>query len=104
MRELQHLVREGQETTSSTQLGGRLGITDAQVRKDLANFGQFGYPGVGYRCHELIPKIRGILGTDRGWRVGIVGVGNLGRALLGHRGFGGQGFQVVAAFDSDANK
>ena len=104
LREVQHLIREGQETTSSTQLGARLGITDAQVRKDLAYFGQFGYPGVGYRCRELMPTIRRILGTDRAWRVGIVGLGNLGRALLGHRGFQGQGFRITAAFDSDPAK
>ncbi len=65
LRELQHLVRDGLETTSSTRLGSLLGFTDAQVRKDLAYFGQFGYPGVGYRCEELIHEIKRILGTDR---------------------------------------
>jgi len=99
LRELSHLIREGQETTSSTHLGSRLGLTDAQIRKDLAYFGQFGYPGIGYRCTELVKEIRGILGTDRDWPVGIVGMGNLGTALLGHRGFAQQGFRVVAAFD-----
>jgi redox-sensing transcriptional repressor len=99
LRELQHLVRDGAETTSSTQLGKLLGFTDAQVRKDLAHFGQFGYPGIGYRCAELIEAIRKILNTNRSWRVGLVGVGNLGRALLGYRGFSQQGFEVVAAFD-----
>jgi redox-sensing transcriptional repressor len=104
LRELQHLVRDGQETTSSTQLGTLLGFTDAQVRKDLAYFGQFGYPGIGYRCEELIQQIKKILGTDRGWPVVMVGVGNLGRALLGYKGFEQQGFQVVAAFDVDPAK
>jgi redox-sensing transcriptional repressor len=104
LRELQQLIRNGNETTSSTQLGHRLGITDAQVRKDLAYFGQFGHPGVGYRCQELIVRIRAILGTDREWRVAIIGLGNLGRALLGYRGFSGQGFSVVAAFDCDVSK
>ena len=99
LRELQHMVRDGAETTSSTQLGKLLGFTDAQVRKDLAHFGQFGYPGIGYRCAELIEAIRKILNTNRSWRVGLVGVGNLGRALLGYRGFSQQGFEVVAAFD-----
>lgn len=101
LRELQQLVRAGVETTSSTQLGRTLGFTDAQVRKDLAFFGAFGYPGLGYRCEELIPEIKRILGTDRRWPVVIVGIGNLGRALLGYRGFGQQNFEVVAAFDSD---
>ena len=101
LRELQHLLRSGCETTSSTQLGRLLGFTDAQVRKDLAYFGQFGHPGIGYRCSELVTAIRQILGSDRDWPIGLVGVGNLGRALLGYRGFGQQGFRVVAAFDAD---
>ena len=104
LRELQHLIRDGHETTSSTQLGRRLGFTDAQVRKDLAYFGQFGYPGIGYRCHELIDAIKGILGTNQPWSLAIVGLGNLGRALMGYRGFQHQGFQIVAAFDIDPAK
>ena len=104
LRELQHLLSEGNETTSSSQLGRRLGFTDAQVRKDLAHFGHFGHPGIGYRCDELVGAIRKILGTDRQWRVALVGVGNLGRALLGYRGFHRQGFRLVAAFDTDPIK
>ncbi len=104
LRELQHLVRDGFETTSSTQLGTMLGFTDAQVRKDLAYFGQFGHPGIGYRCHELIGAIKRILGTDRSWPVALVGLGNLGRALLRYRGFGNQGFRMEVAFDVDPGK
>jgi redox-sensing transcriptional repressor len=104
LREVQQLVRDGRETTSSTQLGKRLGFTDAQVRKDLAYFGQFGYPGIGYRCSELVAAIKSILGTDQDWPIALVGVGNLGRALMGYRGFQQQGFRIVAAFDSDATK
>jgi redox-sensing transcriptional repressor len=104
LRELQHLVRDGHETTSSTQLGSLLGFTDAQVRKDLAYFGQFGYPGIGYRCSELIDAIKGILGTDRCWPVALVGLGNLGRALIGYKGFENQGFRIAAAFDVDPGK
>lgn len=104
LRELQHLVAEGAQTTSSNQLGVRLGFTDAQVRKDLAHFGQFGHPGVGYRCDELIAEIRKILGTDRKWSVALMGVGNLGRALLGYRGFESQGFRIAAAFDAAPEK
>jgi redox-sensing transcriptional repressor len=95
------LVRDGRATVSSSQLGKRLGFTDAQVRKDLAHFGHFGHPGIGYRCHELIAQIRHILGTDRQWTVTMVGVGNMGRALLRYKGFAAQGFQIVAAFDVD---
>jgi redox-sensing transcriptional repressor len=104
LRELQHLVAEGAQTTNSSQLGERLGFSDAQVRKDLAYFGNFGHPGIGYRCDELIGEIRRILGTDRRWTVVLVGVGNLGRALLGYRGFEPQGFSLAAAFDSDSAK
>ena len=101
LRELQQLLRIGKKTISSSKLGSRLGVTDAQVRKDFAYFGQFGYPGIGYRCDELVGEIRRILGTDRTWPVALIGCGNLGQALLGYRGFGKQGFQVVAAFDID---
>jgi redox-sensing transcriptional repressor len=104
LRELQQLVHGGHQTTSSSHLGSLLGFTDAQVRKDLAYFGHFGYPGIGYRCDELIGAIRRILGTDRNWPVAMVGVGNLGRALLGYKGFGQQNFRIVAAFDIDASK
>lgn len=104
LRELQHLVRDGHETTSSTQLGRLLGFTDAQVRKDLAYFGQFGYPGIGYRCAELITAIKKILGTNQSWNLAIVGMGNLGRALIGYRGFHQQGFEIVAGFDTDPEK
>lgn len=104
LRELQHLIEDGHETISSSQLGQRLGFTDAQVRKDLAHFGHFGHPGIGYRCRELVEEIRRILGTDRQWQVALVGVGNLGRALLGYRGFAKQGFRIVAAFDVDPSE
>lgn len=104
LRELQHLLREGKETISSSGLGVRLGFSDAQVRKDLAYFGQFGHPGVGYRCQELVQAIKHILGTDREWVVALIGIGNLGRALLGYRGFASQGFRLAAAFDSDNSK
>jgi redox-sensing transcriptional repressor len=101
LRELQHLVRAGRATVSSSQLAELFGFTDAQVRKDLAYFGHFGHPGIGYRCDELIAEIRRILGTDRQWTVTMVGVGNMGRALLGYKGFSAQGFRIVAAFDRD---
>jgi redox-sensing transcriptional repressor len=104
LRELQRLVASGQQTISSSQLGTLLGFSDAQVRKDLGFFGQFGYPGVGYRCDELIRAMRDILGTNHAWSVAMVGVGNLGQALLGYRGFGRQNFAIAAAFDADPAK
>ncbi len=104
LRELRQMVDDGKQTTSSRELGRQLGLSDAQVRKDLAHFGQFGHPGIGYRAEELVEVIRKILGTDRHWRVALVGVGNLGRALLGYGGFAEQGFRIVVAFDSDLDK
>ncbi len=104
LRELLHLVRDGHQRTSSSQLGRLLGFSDAQVRKDLAYFGHFGHPGIGYRCDDLITAIRRILGTDRDWPVAMVGTGNLGRALLGYKGFSHQGFRITAAFDVDPQR
>ena len=100
LRELQHLLRDGQATVSSSQLGRLLGFSDAQVRKDLAYFGQFGRPGVGYGVAELADRLRHILRTDRLWKVVLVGAGDLGRALLRHRSFRRKGFELVAAFDA----
>ena len=103
LRELQHLTRDGIEPTNSKHLGILLGVTPSQVRKDLAYFGQFGYPGIGYRCSELIGAIKQIMGTDAVWSVALIGIGNLGRALLRYKGFNRQGFRIVAAFDADPN-
>jgi redox-sensing transcriptional repressor len=85
-------------------LGQALGISDAQVRKDLGYFGHFGRAGVGYDVQGLVATVRGILGTDHEWPVALVGIGNLGRALVGYRGFRRQGFQIVAIFDVDYAK
>ncbi len=79
-------------------------LTDTQIRKDLAHFGQFGHPGVGYDVSELIDSIRRILGTDRTWNVLLVGAGNLGSALSAYRGFARKGFKLVAVFDVDPKK
>jgi redox-sensing transcriptional repressor len=92
------------EKLSSQELGETLGINPAQVRKDLAYFGQFGIPGVGYNVHDLRKRIKGILGTDRTVRIALVGVGNLGQALMSYATFRQEGFLIVAAFDSDKRK
>lgn len=104
LRQLEAFRKQGRPTVSSKQLGGSLGLTDAQVRKDLAYFGQFGHPGVGYRVDELIGKLKQILGTDKIWNVLLVGVGNLGRALCAYGGFEARGFRLCAAFDIDPAK
>ncbi|MBC7785255.1 MAG: redox-sensing transcriptional repressor Rex [Burkholderiales bacterium] len=104
LRQLEQLQKNAQLTVNSKQLGGSLGLTDAQVRKDLAYFGTFGHPGVGYNVLELISRIKRILGTDKAWNVVLVGVGYLGKALLSYAGFAAKGMQLVAAFDSDPEK
>jgi redox-sensing transcriptional repressor len=104
LRQLEAFKRTDRRTISSKQLGESLGLTDAQVRKDLAYFGQFGHPGIGYRVDDLIAQVRHILGTDKTWNVLLVGAGNLGRALMAYRGFNIKGFNLVAVFDNDPNK
>ena len=104
LRQLQAFKKQDRRTISSKQLGESLGLTDAQVRKDLAYFGQFGHPGIGYRVDDLIGQLRRILGTDKTWNVMIVGIGNLGRALSAYKGFASKGFRLAALFDDDPNK
>jgi redox-sensing transcriptional repressor len=104
LRHLERFHREGVQTVSSGQLGIALGITDAQVRKDLAYLGNLGQPGIGYPAQELIMALRNRLGIDRQWSSVVVGVGNLARALLRYRGFEKQGFCFVALFDVDPSK
>jgi redox-sensing transcriptional repressor len=104
LRQLESLARDGRSTISSRELGKALGMTDAQVRKDLAYFGQFGHPGIGYRVDEVIQRVRHILGTDRTWNTALVGAGHLGQALVAYRGFERKGFRLVAVFDSDRSK
>ena len=103
LRQLETFQRQGHDTVSSSQLGAALAINDAQVRKDLAFFGQFGYPGIGYRIEELISTLRHILGIDRDWPLALVGMGNLGRALLNYRGFRSRGFHIVALLSVPAD-
>ncbi len=104
LRELQEMDRSGIDTVKSKTLGHHLGLTDAQVRRDLSIFGNFGRRGIGYPVRALIRAIRQIMGTDRRWEVLLVGVGNLGRALCGYQGFGQQSFHLVALFDADSKK
>lgn len=104
LRQLEDFERKARRTISSKQLGESLHLTDAQVRKDLAYFGQFGHPGIGYRVQDLIVELRRILGTDKTWSVVLVGAGNIGRAMSGYRGFDRKGFRLVAVFDNDQTK
>ncbi len=106
-RELQVLIGQGRETLSSRELGEKLGVSSAQVRKDLSWIGQSrqtheaGRSGIGYDCGALYESIRRVVGTNRRWATALVGVGNIGRALLGYGGFVDEGFPIVAVLDCD---
>jgi redox-sensing transcriptional repressor len=102
VRALDSLEEEGRDVVNSQELGERLGVTPAQIRKDLSYFGRFGKQGRGYSVARLREELRQILGLTREWPVVLVGVGKLGRAVLGYGGFTPQGFRIVEAFDSDS--
>jgi redox-sensing transcriptional repressor len=93
-----------EKVLSSQELADLVGTSDGQVRKDLAYFGEFGVPGQGYRVGKLKQEISRILGLDRTWWIALVGMGNLGAALLAYPGFKRQGFKIKAAFDNDLSK
>ncbi|MSQ09716.1 MAG: redox-sensing transcriptional repressor Rex [Dehalococcoidia bacterium] len=100
-RVLRGLADRGEDVVSSQRLGDLLHSTPAQIRKDLSYFGRFGKQGRGYRVDHLLRELRQIMGLERQWSVILVGVGQLGKAILTYGGFAPQGFHVVAAFDSD---
>lgn len=102
-RALAALESQGREVVSSQELGHQLNVTPAQIRKDLSYFGRFGKQGRGYNVRKLLDELRRILGLNRQWRMALVGIGRLGRAILGYEGFGPQGFRIAEAFDSDAS-
>jgi len=101
---LERLRENGLETVSSNALAKAAGVKSTQLRKDLAHFGQFGTRGLGYNVEALIEVITGVLGTNSLLPVILVGVGNLGAALLRYSGFVKQGFEISAAFDADPNR
>lgn len=98
---LQRLVEHGEDTVSSSALAKVAGVKPAQLRKDLAYFGQFGTRGLGYPVRALASMIRDVLGREQLQPVILVGAGNLGSALLRYPGFQKEGFEVIAAFDAD---
>ena len=100
VRILNRLLHEGAEVVSSQQLGGKLQVTPAQIRKDLSYFGRFGKQGRGYNVRHLHDRLREILGLNTYWNVAVVGVGRLGQAILSYPGFTPDGFHLVAAFDA----
>lgn len=104
LRALTLFDEAGQEFTSSQELGQRLGIGSAQIRKDLSHFGEFGKQGTGYEIKFLREQISKILHVDRDWAVALVGFGDLGQAIAHYAGFANEGFHIKAIFDSDPDK
>jgi redox-sensing transcriptional repressor len=104
LRALTHLLEEGQKITASRDLADRLGISSAQIRKDLSHFGEFGKQGMGYDIAHLRDQIRRILQVDRPWDMALVGAGDLGRAIASYGGFEGRGLRVAYVFDNDPQK
>lgn len=104
LRPLEDLLEKGIQVISSEKLAELCRVNPAQVRKDLSFFGEFGVRGVGYDANDLLNEIKKILASDREWRLGIAGMGNLGTALVQHKNFLKRGYRFVAAFDSDPEK
>jgi len=104
LRALQSLADKGIQTTSSQELGEIVGISAAQIRKDISQFGEFGKQGTGYSIPFLVERLRDILKVDRGWEVIIVGMGDMGHALARYNGFTNRGFHISMIFDNDPQK
>ena len=104
LRALNMMSEAGQEYTSSQELGQKLGIGSAQIRKDLSHFGEFGKQGTGYEINYLRDQIAKILNVDRDWPVALVGFGDLGQAIAHYGGFAAKGFHIQAIFDNDPAK
>jgi redox-sensing transcriptional repressor len=104
LRSLQRMAQAGRQVTSSQELGENLGISAAQIRKDLSQFGEFGKQGTGYHIDFLIGKLRQILHVDRTWDMAVVGAGDIGSAVARYQGFADRGFCVAIIFDNDAER
>jgi redox-sensing transcriptional repressor len=104
LRALTRLEQEGRAVTSSHELGQRLGISSAQIRKDLSHFGGFGKQGTGYQIIYLIEQLKQVLKVNREWDVALVGGGDLGHAVANYRGFSDRGFRIKCVFDNDPQK
>jgi redox-sensing transcriptional repressor len=104
LRALQRMLAENRHVTSSQELGERLGISAAQIRKDLSQFGEFGKQGTGYSIDYLADQIRQILNVDRVWDIAVVGAGDIGSAVARYQGFANRGMQVAMIFDNNPEK
>jgi redox-sensing transcriptional repressor len=104
LRSLQRMAQAGRQVTSSQELGEHLGISAAQIRKDLSQFGEFGKQGTGYHIDFLIDKLRQILHVDITWDMVVVGAGDIGSAVARYQGFANRGFCVAMIFDNEVER
>lgn len=104
LRALQRMAEDNQHLTSSQELSERLGISAAQIRKDLSQFGEFGKQGTGYNIEFLVDQLRQILKVNRVWDIAVIGAGDIGSAVARYQGFSNRGFRVTMIFDIDPGK
>jgi len=104
LRALQRMAQEGRHVTSSQEMSEHLGISAAQIRKDLSQFGEFGKQGTGYNIEYLVHQLRQILKVNRVWEIAVVGAGDIGSAVARYQGFADRGFRVTMIFDNDPEK
>jgi redox-sensing transcriptional repressor len=104
LRALQRLADQGIQNTSSQELGEMIGISAAQIRKDISQFGEFGKQGTGYSIPFLIERLQTIMKINRIWDIIVVGMGDIGHALARYNGFANRGFKVIMLFDNDPDK
>ena len=101
LRVLNSIAAAGIDVISSLQLGNKMQVTPAQIRKDLSHLGRFGKQGKGYNVRYLAAELQRVLGLNKNWHVCLIGIGRLGKAILNYPGFAPEGFEVKAAFDID---
>src|SRR5512133_2612202 len=104
LQALEHMQGQGIQTTSSQELGEIIGISAAQIRKDLSQFGEFGKQGKGYLIEFLVNQLRSILKVDKVWEIAVIGAGNLGHAIAHYQSFVNHGFRVAMIFDNDPER
>ena len=104
LQALEHLQAKGVQSTSSQELGVIIGISAAQIRKDLSQFGEFGKQGKGYAIPFLVEQLRSILKVDHLWDIAVIGAGNLGRAIAHYESFSNHGFRIALIFDNDPER
>ncbi len=104
LQALEHMQQQGIQSTSSQELGEFIGISAAQIRKDLSQFGEFGKQGKGYSVDYLVEQLRSILKVNRVWDMVVIGAGNLGRAIAHYTDFTRHGFRVAMIFDNDPQR